>query len=68
MDQRRPARNGVKTPMNEYPELCLRIPLRQWVLIQGFECRLIMRWRLGVKTRKDDKPREKNETDSATAA
>jgi hypothetical protein len=53
--------------MNEYSEFGIGIPLRQGMLIQGFERRFIVYRRLSLKIRENQKPRE-NESDSATAA
>src|SRR5713101_7333682 len=46
MNQGRPAWDRVKAPVNEYPELGIGIPLRQGMLIERFEGRLVVRGRL----------------------
>ena len=46
MNQGCPSWDRVKTPVNEYPELGIGIPLRQGMLIERFERRLVVRGRL----------------------
>src|SRR4029077_5466280 len=46
MDQRSPARNRVKAPMNKYSQFRVGIPLRQRMLVQRLKRRLVVRRRL----------------------
>src|ERR1700730_15715859 len=41
--ERGPARNGIKTPVNEYPEFCVGIPLRKRMLVERFETWFVVR-------------------------
>src|SRR5260370_39918781 len=43
MDQRSPARNRIKAPMNKYSEFCVGIPFRQKMLVQRFKRRFRVR-------------------------
>src|SRR5467141_1962934 len=46
MNERRPTRNRIKTPVNEYPEFCVAIPLRKRMLVERFETCFVVRRRL----------------------
>src|SRR5580704_16570476 len=48
MDQRSPARNRIKAPMNKYSQFCVGIPLRQKMLVQRSKGRLVVRRRLSM--------------------
>ncbi len=50
MDQRSPARNRVQTPVNEYAELGIGIPLRKRMLVERLQGRFVVRWS-GLKER-----------------
>src|SRR6266849_6747805 len=47
MNERSPARNGIETPVNEYPKLCVSVPLRKWMPIERFNSGLIVGRGLG---------------------
>src|SRR5580700_4003740 len=46
VNERGPARNGIKTPVNEYPEFCVGIPLRKRMLVERIETWFEVRRRL----------------------
>src|SRR5580700_2494570 len=46
VNERGPARNGIKTPVNEYPKFCVGIPFRKWMLVERFETWFEVRRRL----------------------
>src|SRR6266851_539201 len=47
MNERSPAGNGIETPVNEYPKLCVSVPLRKWMPIERFNSGLIVGRGLG---------------------
>src|SRR6266853_2757795 len=55
VNQWRPTRNGIESPVDKYSELSAGVPLRKGMLIQGFQCGFVVRRCLGAKWQKDHK-------------
>src|SRR5712671_5541143 len=68
MNERRPTRNRIKTPVNEYPEFCVAIPLRKRMLVERFETWFEVRRGLRLQTGGNEKTQQQNDSGPARSA